>query len=815
MPRWSACFVCAILSLWTACADAQPRPSYSPTSNHIFPAGTRRGTQVEVRVGAECIPPGTEFQVHGSGLSIVKRLTNEITNSGEPSPQREPTLTPITYPREWASTIEVPQDIELGPVFWRLHCAQGGTASRPFVIGDLAEHIESESNSTHDRAERVELPITLNGQIHGERDVDHFRFKVEAGQSVTCEVMAARLGSPLDAMVALLDQDGRQVDAREYFSGNDPVLVFRSPTTSEYILRVANVTHRGDPSFVYRVNVRPEPFLRAVFPGGGQPGLNQDFAALILTGDDRSQIEQFATTLPQAAPKRTTWSLPFGELGTLPIAADRHRSVSVLNNKPTTAVEIPSHLYGQFANKDDADEFRLTLKQGENIRVECQPWPPGSAAYPVVELKAADGKRLAKSSSVDAAGRNAELRYSAKSDETVMLRIHDLRLGSQGAVDFTYRATIEPDLSDFDLSIATDSLTALQGQDTTFSINVKRRGGFDQPIVLDFLQSAPNDRPDGATDTQQLPAGVTLNGQGEPRVEIAKDQAEARIKLTVSADAPSASYAWQIVGRCEVDGKEMRRVAQCRHLGVDSEGVAIGTPDTELFHLSVQHKPLFTVECSEHYQYAYRGSVYPYEMEIERLDGFAGAIFVQRGDRQNRDMDGVEIWNATLEPGQSKVIVPIYLPETMAINVQSQSQLYSQAWAKFTDKHGQEQSMLILANKRNMLRSMPPVVKLRSIDASITAKPGETIACHLLLKRTSNFPGPMSLQLLDEAKLAERGIHVASVEIAAEQTEIEVPIRFAAEFDKREPLTLQFRATGELDKFTIVSETNVEVDVPR
>ena len=151
----------------------------------------------------------------------------------------------------------------------------------------------------------------------------------------------------------------------------------------------------------------------------------------------------------------------------------------------------------------------------------------------------------------------------------------------------------------------------------------------------------------------------------------------------------------------------------------------------------------------------------------------------------------------------------------MAINVQSQSQLYSQAWAKFTDKHGQEQSMLILANKRNMLRSIPPVVKLRSIDESITAKPGETTTCRLLLKRTSNFLGPMSLRLLDEAKFAERGIHVASVEIAAEQTEIEVPIRFAAEFDMREPLTLQFRASGELDKFTIVSETKVSVDATR
>jgi hypothetical protein len=796
--------------LWTGLATAQPRPGYSPTSTHVFPAGARRGTTVAVRVGAECIPPGTEFQVHGSGIRAIKRLTKEVQSPGEPSPKRAPATVPITYPRDWASQIKVPKDIPVGPVYWRLHCAQGGTSSRPFIIGDLAEYIENESNTAFSNAERLELPVTVNGQIHGERDVDHFRFKVEAGQSVTCEVVAARLGSKLDAVVALLDKTGRQVNASEYFIGNDPVLVFRAPTTAEYTLRISNVTHRGDPSFVYRVNIRPTPFLRAIFPGGGQPGEKLEAVALTLAGNNRSFMETVEVALPTKHSTSGTWSLPVDDFGAVPVSVDLHRSIDVLNhssanpNAERRAVNFPSTLYGQFANKEDADEFDVPLKKGERIRVECEAWPPGSPAYPVVELKSSAGKRLAQASSVNATDRIAAVTYTAKKDEIVQLRILDLRYGSQGAVDFTYRAKVESDTPDFELSVLADSLTAVQGQDSALTINVKRKGNLDLPITLEFLQPYVTDK----NKANQLPDGVTVSGDKSQTFEIPKGKANARLKLTVSADARTASYPLQIVGRCTVDGKEMRRIARFRHLGADSEGVSVGSPDTELFHLSVQHKPLFKVECSEHYQYAYRGSVYPYEMEVERLEGFDGPIYLQRGDRQNRDMDGVEIWNATLEPGKSKIIVPIYLPETMAINVQSQTQLYSQAWTKFKDKHGQEQSMLILSNKRNMLRSLPPVVKLRSIDKTIVAKPGESTTCRLLLKRTSNFPGPLTLRLLDEQALKAIGIQIANQDvIAAGQTEVSIQINVAKNYDASQPRTIKFRAEGELDKFKIITES--------
>ncbi len=70
--------------------------------------------------------------------------------------------------------------------------------------------------------------------------------------------------------------------------------------------------------------------------------------------------------------------------------------------------------------------------------------------------------------------------------------------------------------------------------------------------------------------------------------------------------------------------------------GADSEGISIGSSTSERFYVSVQHKPLFRLFCSEAYLYAHRGSVFEYDMEVERLNRFDGPIFLQRRPPESR-----------------------------------------------------------------------------------------------------------------------------------------------------------------------------------
>ena len=172
------------LSAW-----GQSVASREPTSTHIFPAGGQRGTVAKVRVGGECLPPGMAFKLTGAGVTGPGVLGAEAKPKYEPSARRPPrdadgVGASINYPREWESSVTIAADAELGAKFWRVSGAWGGTRPRPFLVGDLPEFIETEPNSTPERAERITLPVVVNGQIAGERDQDFFVFAAKAGDVV-------------------------------------------------------------------------------------------------------------------------------------------------------------------------------------------------------------------------------------------------------------------------------------------------------------------------------------------------------------------------------------------------------------------------------------------------------------------------------------------------------------------------------------------------------------------------------------------------------------------------------------------------------
>src|SRR5436190_3710250 len=192
---------CWILGLFVAVqpnvASGQPVQSREPTSTHIFPAGGKRGTVVKARLGGECWPPGMNLSILGAGVSAPGVVGPEVKARFEPSLRRVPrdaddVTARVTYPREFETSLTIAADAEPGVRFWRAWGGWGGTQLRPFIVGDLPEFIETEPNSEPEHAERIALPVVVNGQIAGERDQDYFVFAVKSGQVITCDVLAAR-----------------------------------------------------------------------------------------------------------------------------------------------------------------------------------------------------------------------------------------------------------------------------------------------------------------------------------------------------------------------------------------------------------------------------------------------------------------------------------------------------------------------------------------------------------------------------------------------------------------------------------------------
>jgi len=793
MPRftfWSLKLVLLTLSSGVALGQ---QVATDPASTHIFPAGGRRGTVVDVRVGGECLPPMTRLRVVGEGVHAPQVLGPRAEPRGEPSLRRKPGELHINYPKEWSSQMEIAADAPPGPCFWWLACARGGTSARVFLVGDLPEFIETESNSLPERAESVELPVTVNGQIAGERDMDYFRFTAKAGEVVVADVMAGRLGSPLETLVEFRDATGKRLVVQETRVGSDPVVALRVPANGEYQLLVANLGAPGGPHFVYRINLSQVPYARLAFPSGGSAGQTQRCELLTLTGTPAwGQIAREVSLDPLAG---SAWWQPPGLQQRLSLDVGRQPEVIAPESgddaASALAISLPATVNGRLDTARDEDWYRFEARQGEPLTIACRPAGEGLPILPILSIHDANGGVLATASALETPERRPSLEaWSPPASGSYWLRIRDVQQGVAGGEEFVYRVAIQPAIPDFELTMKTDAANHVQASRTELDVAVTRRGGFSGPVQV---------------AVKGLPTGV----RAEP-LEIPANALAGKLILVSDESAlpPPEDALLQIVGSANIDGTLVSHPATMPHQSRDAEGVSVGPASVDRFHLTVQNKPLFRLYCSEAYQYAHRGTIYPYLMEVERLNGFNGPIRLQIADRQNKDLDGVDVLEVTIPAEQRQIMLPIYLPETMHINVQAHSNIYAQGIATFHDALGRVQSTCVVSEMRCMVRTLPTVAHLHSVDREITLRRGEVTRCRLWLDRTPLFNGPMTVALTNPAPGS--GILVAPVRIPAGENEAAIELHLAADAQARDVVNLRLRGTGDLgDGATVVSEALV------
>lgn len=775
---------------------AQQVPS-DPTSSHIFPAGGQRGTKVAVRVGGECLPPLTRFRIFGDGLSSPELLGSKLVSKGDASPRRRPGEVHIYYPKEWEHSIDIASDAAIGMHLWRLSCARGGTGGRPFIVGDLPEYIERESNSVLERAEEVALPITLNGQIDGERDLDYFQFELAKDAVVSIDVVSRRLGSPLEPVIEIYDEAGHRLSVHEHRVGSDPVIVLRAPRSGKYRLMIGHLGFQGGPQYVYRATLSTDPYVAFTFPTGAVAGANTTLEAFKLT--DHGSFEAFPITvaMPDASKpdaSKPDFGLERGEsnMNRVPLLVDDLPTVieAEKNDTIADAQMLPSacSVYGRFLVASDEDYFKFQAEKESHWSIDCQHFPLGGDCLPIITITNVDGAPLAAANSADDPKEKCRMHWQAPENGVYAVRVRDIQQGVRGGPDFVYRLSVAPATPGFELSIANDFLNVVQGAKAELEVKARRSGGFAGPIDLQL---------------EGLPEGIRCES-----TQIAAGQDVVKVALIAEDDARSCDVTLRVRGTAMHEDTKLTAQATAMHLGRDSDGVAVGSPSVDHLQLTVRHKPVLRLFCNEAYQYAYRGSVYPYAMEVERLNGFTGPVHIELADRQIKDLDGIVVHEMTVPENQTKFDLSLYLPESMHINVQAHSNVYAQAYVIYEDKYGQKLSQCFVSEMRCMIRPLPTVVKLASVEETVIAKPGERVSCKFRVDRTSVFRGPMKIELVAQG---DTPISAEPVELAAEESTASVEIHMPNGQLER-PLPLKFRATGQLPGYVnIVSETDVTI----
>jgi len=136
----------------------------------------------------------------------------------------------------------------------------------PFALDTLPECLEKEPNDYRAKAQKVSLPIIINGRIDRPGDWDVFAVEGRAGQTIAIEVLARRLASPLDSFVKVTKADGTIIalndDHHDAASGlntyhADSYLMVKFPADGTYFVHIGDTTQHGGKEYGYRLRISP------------------------------------------------------------------------------------------------------------------------------------------------------------------------------------------------------------------------------------------------------------------------------------------------------------------------------------------------------------------------------------------------------------------------------------------------------------------------------------------------------------------------------------------------------------------------------
>jgi catechol 2,3-dioxygenase-like lactoylglutathione lyase family enzyme len=153
-----------------------------------------------------------------------------------------------------------------------------------YAVDPLPECTESEPNDTPAQAQRVTLPLVINGRIDRPGDVDVFAFEGKAGDEIVADVRARRLNSPLDSALRIWGPDGTVVGLNDDYPDPavglithqaDSYLRLKLPADGLYQVQLVDVQGQGGEAYAYRLRLsapQPDFALRAVPSSLGMPG---------------------------------------------------------------------------------------------------------------------------------------------------------------------------------------------------------------------------------------------------------------------------------------------------------------------------------------------------------------------------------------------------------------------------------------------------------------------------------------------------------------------------------------------------------------
>ena len=740
-----------------------------PVASYIFPAGGQRGTKVNIRVGGLFLHQECGFAMQGAGITAPARLQRTKTTWFEgpllplPDSQR-----PEDYPKDMAGQIAIAADATLGLRYWRLWTSQGATPSMKFVVGDLPEVIEEEIDGEPIPV-KVALPVTINGRIFPREDIDAWTFQAAAGQTIRCEVHAARLGSPLDARLEVRDAQGRKIAENDDHHGADPVIIFTAPAAGEYQVRIQDTLAQGGQAYVYRLTLSSEPFIDRVFPLGGRRG-----STLELSAHGPQVPGKLQVTLPKDAPADYVHAFTVGGKRTNAVLLDVDDLPEFFPDTGRAIIPLPALLNGRIEKPGQVDVWKWAGKKGDRWEFELRAHQLGSRLDGTMMIVDAAGKVMparAESPSV--------LSFQVPADGEYAVQVQD-RFRSRAGPDFAYRMRIsEPPPAGFRLVLPSDAVTVPRKGTAKLKVHVQRQGGFKDSIIL---------------DVQGLPEGVSVTG-----TTIVNNQTVVDLVFKAEETARIVASQLRIMGKSKAgSGETLARMQLDR-----------GLPEIATVLLAVALPTPFVIKGEYDMGFAAHGGMHKRKYKIER-NGYDGPIEISPADRQARHLQGVECPTIIVPAGVSEFIYAAYMPPWMETGRTSRTCVMGVAVIKEPDGSEHRVSYSSVNQNEQLIAVVGPSKLAMAVDrTSYTAQPGKSFTVPVRLQRGQGIDEPVELELITPAHV--QGLNAARAIIPAKQNQGQLTVNCAAMLTGPFNMPVILRATLIHAGERIVAEVRLDV----
>lgn len=111
------------------------------------------------------------------------------------------------------------------------------------TVTEMTKTAEVEPNNVPEHATKITIPTTATGVLNSkstQADVDLFRISAKAGKAIVLETRAARMKSPVDSKIEVLDSKGQKVQRLKFRAVRDSYITFRPVDSSRNDIRAKN-----------------------------------------------------------------------------------------------------------------------------------------------------------------------------------------------------------------------------------------------------------------------------------------------------------------------------------------------------------------------------------------------------------------------------------------------------------------------------------------------------------------------------------------------------------------------------------------------